>query len=224
MKSVEKEEAIVLKITEYSEADLIVGFLTRSHGRISAFASGARKSQKRFGGALDFFSVLFLNLKSPRGNSDLWRLLSVEPVELHHGLRTSLPHFATASYLAECLWNLAGDGASDSKLYEWWRKVLGDFSAHEPIDKPYELELLRHCGFSPSLQKCVECGKTIDGARILFSFERGGGLCGNCSSIGEGRWVDLTRAADVRTLMESFITYTLGFEPRSLHFKNEVLG
>ena len=47
--------AIVLRVTDYGEADRIVTLLTESHGKVSALARGAKKSRKRFGAALGLF-------------------------------------------------------------------------------------------------------------------------------------------------------------------------
>ena len=47
------DEALVLSTVDFGEADRIVTLFTRGHGRLSAFAAGARKSKRRFAGALE---------------------------------------------------------------------------------------------------------------------------------------------------------------------------
>src|SRR5437867_12762207 len=46
-------EAIVLKTRPVGDADLIVTFLTEAEGKIEGAAKAARKSRRRFGGALE---------------------------------------------------------------------------------------------------------------------------------------------------------------------------
>ncbi|HEX7729583.1 MAG TPA: DNA repair protein RecO, partial [Terracidiphilus sp.] len=46
-------EAVVLRTWPVHEADLIVSFLTRDHGKLKGVAKSALKSRRRFGGALE---------------------------------------------------------------------------------------------------------------------------------------------------------------------------
>ena len=65
--------AVVLKRVPYGEADLVVTLYTRDLGKLSALARSARRSQRRFGGVLDLFTVSEAELKPHRGG-DLWTL------------------------------------------------------------------------------------------------------------------------------------------------------
>nr|MDQ2647496.1 DNA repair protein RecO [Myxococcota bacterium] len=71
--SVHSTEALVLRRVEYGDADLIVTLLTLSLGRVSALARGARKSRRRFGGALEPFFTLSVTLEERR-SSELFAL------------------------------------------------------------------------------------------------------------------------------------------------------
>ena len=48
-------QALVLRVTDYGEADRIVTLLTERYGKVSALARGARSSRRRFGAALSSF-------------------------------------------------------------------------------------------------------------------------------------------------------------------------
>ena len=50
--------ALVLRGVDYGEADRILTLLTPELGRVAVLARGARKSQRRFAGALEPFAVL----------------------------------------------------------------------------------------------------------------------------------------------------------------------
>jgi len=56
-------EALVLRKVEYGDADLILSLYTESRGRISAIARSARKSRKRFTGALDPGSLVLVRYR-----------------------------------------------------------------------------------------------------------------------------------------------------------------
>ena len=51
-----KSEAVILQATDYAEFDKLVSFYTKSYGRIRGIAKGAKRSQRRFGGALEPFT------------------------------------------------------------------------------------------------------------------------------------------------------------------------
>ncbi|HEV8244483.1 MAG TPA: recombination protein O N-terminal domain-containing protein, partial [Polyangiaceae bacterium] len=51
-------EALVVRRVEYGDSDLVLGLFTQKLGRISALARGARRSQRRFGGALEIIHTL----------------------------------------------------------------------------------------------------------------------------------------------------------------------
>ena len=50
----------LLRSVEYGEADRIVTFLTLEFGKVGMFAKGARRSRRRFGGALEPFLGIFI--------------------------------------------------------------------------------------------------------------------------------------------------------------------
>ena len=55
-------KALVLRRTPYREADLVVTLFTAELGQVSALARAARKSQRRFGGSLEPFHTLEVEL------------------------------------------------------------------------------------------------------------------------------------------------------------------
>jgi len=47
--------AIMMRIKEFGETDLLVSFFTPEKGRLKGVAKGGRKSQRRFANSLDLF-------------------------------------------------------------------------------------------------------------------------------------------------------------------------
>ena len=72
MPTSESTRALLLRSVDYGEADRVVTLLTERFGRVAAMARGARRSQKRFGGALSPLCVLSVELRPGRG--ELWTL------------------------------------------------------------------------------------------------------------------------------------------------------
>lgn len=62
-----KTEAIILRRTNYGEADRIINFLTPKHGVVSAIAKGVRKSKSKLAGGLEIFAVTDITYIKGRG-------------------------------------------------------------------------------------------------------------------------------------------------------------
>ena len=81
----EKLQAFVLSSLDYGDSDRIVSLFTLEHGRIKAFARGARKSRKRFGGT-GALPRIELTLQVKEG----FRLQQADINRIYPGLRDSL--------------------------------------------------------------------------------------------------------------------------------------
>lgn len=62
-----KTEAIVLRRTNYGEADRILTLLTPDHGMVGAIAKGVRKPKSKLAGGLELFAVCDVTLGQGRG-------------------------------------------------------------------------------------------------------------------------------------------------------------
>ena len=86
-----EDEALVLGTLDYGEADRLVTLLTRRRGKLTAFAAGARKSRRRFAGALEPGTLLRARLVERHGST-----FRLDAVEVVHGLpphpRRAAPH------------------------------------------------------------------------------------------------------------------------------------
>jgi DNA repair protein RecO (recombination protein O) len=67
-----RTKAIVLRRTNYGEADRIVNILTPDHGRLSVMAKGVRREKSKLAGGIELFAVSDVTLVS--GKSELWTL------------------------------------------------------------------------------------------------------------------------------------------------------
>jgi DNA repair protein RecO (recombination protein O) len=80
-----KTEAIVLRSLRYGEADRILHLYTPQRGRVSAIAKGVRRARSRFGGRLEPFFRLALDLHEGRG--ELLTVTGAQTVEAYARLR-----------------------------------------------------------------------------------------------------------------------------------------
>ena len=89
----ESDRAFLLRSVNFKESDKIVTLFLERMGKISAMAKGARKSWRRFGGALEPFSLFEVTVVQGKGN--LWRLDEATLISPHSDLASDLSQGVT---------------------------------------------------------------------------------------------------------------------------------
>lgn len=147
-------DGVVVRMTNYGESDRIVEFLTREEGRVSMIARGARRSKKRFGGALDVFSRLQIHSRPAR---NLWSLQSVEPINLHLPLRGDFDLLGRASLLCDCARLLTPEHHEAVDMHASLTSALSDLAAGDALGatRAYA-EMLQAAGILPDAMQ-VDC-------------------------------------------------------------------
>lgn len=180
-----RTEALILRSVDFGESDRIVHLLSPRTGRLTAIAKGARRSVRRFGGTLDFFNQLRVQLVL-RPNAQMARLEQTRLLGTFEGLRTRPRSFVLGCYLLELLDRLAPEGGAPRDLDRLFGFALGALGALERRSPDLRLRtLLELCtldalGLRPELRRCVRCGSEVSGPRVGFSVPDGGPACSAC--------------------------------------------
>lgn len=187
-----QSRALVLRRTDYGEADRILTLLTREDGLIRAIARNARASRRRFGGAIELFSLARLDLGRKRAGSEgLETLNSAEQIDAHLGLRASLGALRGASVMCEATSHLIHEHEAVPELFDQLCAALAGLGRETPpericlVELWYLLKLLETAGIAPLLEHCVRCGRTPDKfAQARLSRDEGGIICEHCIPAG----------------------------------------
>jgi DNA repair protein RecO (recombination protein O) len=182
------ELGIVLKTTPLRESDLLVTLYTTTHGRISAVARGARKSQRRFAGALQLLVLGTYELgRRPRG--EMWGLEGAEVVREWNQLASDVFAVAHASYIAELIGALLPPETPDPHVLDvtvaLWES-LAEGGPSPAALRMVELELFDLAGHRPALDACAACGATDLAQGAVFDPSRGGAVCRRCAASSRG--------------------------------------
>ncbi len=177
-------QAIVVNTVDYGDADRIVHLLTAEQGRVSAMARGARKSRRRFVGALELGNRLDVELKKGRG--DLFTLIRAD---LDHGrphLRKSLEGITLGAYLCEFGGGLARSDHAEPRLYGLLDVALLVLDAcTEPPSRlfrlAFEAKALTFAGLTPVLDRCAVCGQGLSDP-VAWACGSGGAVHQHCGS------------------------------------------
>ena len=187
--TIHESEALVLRRVELGDADLIVHLFTKTLGRVSAFARGARKSRKRFGGALEPFFTLRVRLEE-RERRELATLLEASVVTPRLGLLAELTRLESAGRALAWLRDAAPARTPEPEVWALIERALDRLAVSPRAACERELAetglaLLGAFGWGMDFERCVSCGKTCPAERPASAeLARGGLVCREC---GGGR-------------------------------------
>jgi len=145
-------EAIVLRLTDYGESDRIVSLFTLERGKLRGIARGAKRSRKRFAGALDPFAHLKLQLGTGSG---LTNLLSADILNIFSGIRADLAKIGSAAYACELVERLTPEEEPSPRLFRLLYCYLErlDAAPISPSDRRFfAVNLLKILGYQPELE------------------------------------------------------------------------
>ncbi len=173
-----ESEAIVLRTYPLREADLLVTFFTRLEGKVHGVARSAKKSKRRFGGALEPLTYVraFYDV---RERQELARLDSCEVLESPMASEVSYTRAVALGHIAELLDELLPDHEANDAIFRLTLSVLHVLTGPEiwmPVTY-FELWLTRLVGFLPELTECVVCGRNLNGGRAYFHALADGLMC-----------------------------------------------
>jgi DNA repair protein RecO (recombination protein O) len=176
-------EAVVLRHTNWGEADRLLVLYGREAGKIRAVAKGVRKMRSRKAGHLEPFTRVKLMLARGR---DFWIVTQAETVDAYLPLREDLVRTAYAAYVIELLDRFTYEEGQNRTLYQTLVDTLQLVTMLPdpfPAVRYYEIRLLDLLGFRPELTNCVRCETLIKPEDQYLDAAQGGVLCPRC---GEG--------------------------------------
>jgi len=179
-------QAIITRVREFGESDLMVTFFTQDAGRLRGVAKGALRSRRRFVNCLDIFSLVNLEY-SPARNSDLHFLHSGKLIEAFPGLRSNYSILSKAAYMVELTEILFPWELPDRGIFEILVKsmhMLDSGGMPDLIAHSFEFTAMSHGGFKINLEKCCRCGRAYTGeGTAVFRPEKGAIACMKCHQI-----------------------------------------
>jgi DNA repair protein RecO (recombination protein O) len=182
-----KVDAVVLRHSDWGEADRLLTLYTREHGKLRAIAKGIRKIQSRKAGHLEPFTRAIIMLAKGK---DLWIVTQAEAIDLFQPIREDLQKMARTAYVVELLDRFTYEEGQNWQLYKLLTDTIERLSNSEDdfiLIKYYEMRLLDLLGYRPLLFECAACGEEITARDQYFSADQGGVLCPKCANRGQSR-------------------------------------
>lgn len=199
-----RDSAVVLRVGKLGEADRIVTLLCRRSGRVRAVAKGVRRTKSRFGGRLEPFNHVDVQLHAGRSLDTITQAVTLDPFAA--GIAVDYARYTAATVIAETADRLAAE-----ERQPWLRLHLLVVSALRAVADPlgddptrfrdpglvmdaFLLRAMALAGWAPALVDCARCA--APGPHSAFHVASGGVLCAQCRPAGCAR-----PAAETLTLM-----------------------
>lgn len=187
------DQAVVLRITEFSESSQIVTFFTKTAGQVRLIAKGIRRStKKRFAAGLDLLELGDLTYYPARGDAGLGILATWNQRSSFAGIRRALSGLYAGLYAAELLTTLSLENDPHEALYSHFLQLLAALDNGEDIAtriSDFQSQLLVEIGYSPNLSCCLNCRRPAVNWDIAYlSATKGGLTCQDCEMHEVEKW------------------------------------
>ena len=177
-----QSRALLLRSVDYRDSDRIVTLLTEDYGKISALARGARRSQRRFGGALQPYVLMNAHFRPGRG--ELAHLERVSVDRSFHEILRSLEAIGAAGAALAVIRERVPEHEPEPQVFDIAVRFLEAVNRGAPAEEALlslQIRVLTTLGFAPTLDRCVGCGKMPSAGRAAsFDASRGGIVCRAC--------------------------------------------
>lgn len=181
------DEAILLELADLQEADRVVTFLSREHGKKRGAARGAKRKFSRFAGELQPLAKVRVAWFEKEGR-ELVRISAVEPLRAAKRLLGELEGMLAAAYVGESVATFAPEGETVETTYRLTDATIQALESGIDRDlalRYFESWLLRLAGIFPAPEVCPSCGAPLaEGAALSASGEAL--LCRRCSRENAG--------------------------------------
>ncbi len=178
-----KIKGLVVRATQYNDADLLLTLLTADQGKITAKARGARRKKSNLIASSQLLAYCEYTLFEYRG---MYTINEAEPIELFMPLQRDIEKLSLATYFVQAAEVISQEDIATPGLLPLVLNSLyalgKENASQQQIKAVFELRLACIAGYEPDLRGCAVCGnETPD----RFDVSQGHLICGRCNTFGE---------------------------------------
>ena len=173
-----QSEAVILRTYPFHEADLLITLFTRAEGKVRGVAKSAKRSKRRFGGALEPLTHVIAHWED-KEKQELARIDSCEIIASPLSAEVTYPRLVALSYVAEVIDQLLPDREPSDEIFRLTLAVVRQIKPDSiwMALTYFDLWIVRLIGLLPDLNECVVCGEILNGSRAWFHPLADGLLC-----------------------------------------------
>lgn len=182
-----RTEGIILRRSNFGEANLLLHIFTRDFGKIEAVAKSARKPKGKLKGHLEPFLYADFNIVHGKKMDTIANSFVLDPLL---NLRSSFDRVMAASIIAEITDRMTIENYHDERVFYLLRESFAFIDSMPDADRKrlwllilfFEVNLLSLSGFAPQADRCVFCSEKMPPGKNYFSFSLGGVLDSVCAA------------------------------------------
>lgn len=183
------DEVFVLDVRDLRDADRIITFLSKEHGKRDGVAKGAKRKHSRYAGQLQPLAKVSLTwVEKPE--RELVRISGAELIRAPKGLQDDLEGLLLGSYLADQVSTFLQENEPEDlhfRLLGSTLKALEDGVDRDLAARFFETWILRLAGIFPPPAACPGCGRSLEMGGFLPA--NGEALvCDECAGEGTSAW------------------------------------
>lgn len=175
-----KTGGVVIREVNTGEADKVVTILTKSHGKISGYAKGARRPKSPLVAGTQF--LCFSDFMLFKGR-DMYNISSCDVVESFYEIRNDIVKLTHAAHIADIINDVMQEEQPAGRVLQLSLNTLHILAKTdkppELITRIFELRFLSILGYAPYVKGCMECAEE-DSTNLYFSFRKCGFICHKC--------------------------------------------
>ena len=165
-----QSDSLILKTYPLGEADRIVAFFSRDHGKLRGVANGARKMTNRFGASLEPMAHSRIQFFE-KENRDLVRIQSADLLDSPMKLFQDYDRAVCAGRLIELVDRFLPEHEPQDAVFRLVRVTARALEQGCPIEFAacyFEVWMLRLAGVFPDLFVCSACAKRLEAGDERF--------------------------------------------------------
>lgn len=177
-----KTKGIIIKRTNYGEADRILTILSERFGKIKAIAKGVRKISSHMAGSLEPFMLVDLQLHEGK---TFYIVTGASIIADFPSLHKNLKKISRAYYVGELIDKFLEEKEKSDNIFRLFQEILSSINSEckEIFIKAFELKIIEETGFKPELYHCVHCKEKLISGENYWDQIEGGTICTNCQQI-----------------------------------------
>jgi DNA repair protein RecO (recombination protein O) len=191
--------ALLVRSVPYGESDVVATFFTEETGKLSAIVRGARKSTRRFTGALEPIHELIVAIEDK--GKELCVLKEARIRRARTGITTSLEAMEASGHALRWIRHLCPARTPEPGAWRSLDALLdaldGECVERGAVDARagaissrrhlavFGLRLLTDVGYALELERCIRCARPCPEGRSAFVDAGAGGVI--CTSCGGAR-------------------------------------
>lgn len=205
-------EGIVLKQVKIAGGRRIVLLFSEKYGKISTGTGLSEKGKGKNALAMRPFTYGRYDLFK---KGDFVNINGGETIESHYGIGEDIDKYLVASFALEFLDKITEEGLPSGGLFHLTKVFLSELEKrrgrYEVLLIAYMIKALCHLGYAPSMDDCIQCGKSVESFNdsvIYFSIPDGGIICSD-HDIDKGNRLIYTVDFGIVNVLNFMISHSL---------------